>query len=502
MAAPVFVSHSSKDREIVVRLCHGLERRGIKCWVSSRDVAPGENYQEAIVRAIGKARIMILVFTQNANNSDEIKKEISLASQHKLTVIPVRVEDVVPSAAFAYELATRQWINMFDDWDASIRRLEQQVLAISAHQGEAPPQAHAEPQKSYGFANPPPREDRRATGLTTTRVALGLVVVLCLGFGAFGITALLRARAPIGETQRGEMAKSEPAKSEPAKSEWVKNEPTNSGNTKTEIAKAEPPRAEPPKIEPAKGDSGQLAAPAAPAQASDKGSVAPAQKAAEAPAIAAKAADAAPAATPTPVGSVPAPATPPAPGAQAPAAADSAEPPLLRVPAQPALIPAAIEPAPKAAEPKSAEPKLGDTKPADFDSTAPKAAAAPAPSLPAAAPAPAAPAPTPAPAPAPTSAPAPIVAGLQAPVVPPPPPTPPPIAMAPPAIAAVGDGGQVFQECESCAEMVVIPAGTALIGSAPGEPERRPDEGPRQEVRFAAPFAVGRYEVSFAEWDA
>src|SRR5580700_3068875 len=132
MAAPVFVSHSSKDHEIATRLCKAVERQNIDCWISSRDVAPGQNFQVAIVRAISAARVMVLVFSQNANNSEEIKKEIALAGQHRLVVIPVRVEDVLPSDAFAYEFATRQWVNMFDDWDAAVERLTQQISSILA----------------------------------------------------------------------------------------------------------------------------------------------------------------------------------------------------------------------------------------------------------------------------------------------------------------------------------------------------------------------------------
>jgi hypothetical protein len=95
--------------------------------MSSRDIAPGENYQGAIVRAIRDAGVMVLVFSANANNSDEIKKEMSLASQSRTLVIPVRSEDVVPSEDFTYELATRQWIDMFNDWEQSIDKLCRQI---------------------------------------------------------------------------------------------------------------------------------------------------------------------------------------------------------------------------------------------------------------------------------------------------------------------------------------------------------------------------------------
>src|SRR4051812_23540194 len=100
----VFISHSSQDRRIAARVCEALERCGLACWHASRDIGPGENFQEEIVKAIRSARAMVLVFTGSANNSDEIKKEIALASQHHLAVIPLRVEDVLPSDAFRYEL--------------------------------------------------------------------------------------------------------------------------------------------------------------------------------------------------------------------------------------------------------------------------------------------------------------------------------------------------------------------------------------------------------------
>jgi hypothetical protein len=123
----VFISHSSKDQKTATAICGALESRGHPCWMSSRDIAPGENYQGAIVRAIRDAGVMVLVFSANANNSDEIKKEMSLASQSRTLVIPVRSEDVVPSEDFTYELATRQWIDMFNDWEQSIDKLCRQI---------------------------------------------------------------------------------------------------------------------------------------------------------------------------------------------------------------------------------------------------------------------------------------------------------------------------------------------------------------------------------------
>ena len=61
---------------------------------------------------------------------------------------------------------------------------------------------------------------------------------------------------------------------------------------------------------------------------------------------------------------------------------------------------------------------------------------------------------------------------------------------------------EIFRECEHCPEMVVVPAGELLMGSPRSEPERSPDEGPQRVIVFAKPFAVGRFAVTFEEWDA
>ena len=62
--------------------------------------------------------------------------------------------------------------------------------------------------------------------------------------------------------------------------------------------------------------------------------------------------------------------------------------------------------------------------------------------------------------------------------------------------------GKKFRECSGCPEMVVIPGGSYMMGSPSGEEGRSKGEGPLHEVRIPRRFAVGKYEVTFAEWDA
>ena len=86
------------------------------------------------------------------------------------------------------------------------------------------------------------------------------------------------------------------------------------------------------------------------------------------------------------------------------------------------------------------------------------------------------------------------------------PPTPPTSTPSPPVVGSRPArlsperrnyrAGEVFADCSSCPEMVVVPAGKFTMGSPAGEAGRLDKEGPQHEVTFAHPFAVGRFEVT------
>ena len=70
------------------------------------------------------------------------------------------------------------------------------------------------------------------------------------------------------------------------------------------------------------------------------------------------------------------------------------------------------------------------------------------------------------------------------------------------AAITVGRPGTVFRDCAVCPEMVEVPAGSFMMGSPAWEEGRFDNEGPQHRVTIGLPFAVGVYEVTFAEWDA
>jgi len=113
MAHDVFISYSSKDKPAADAACAVLESKGIRCWIAPRDITPGADWGESIVDAIHSSRAFLLIFSGNANTSQQIKREVERAVNRALPVIPMRIENVLPAKSLEYFLSTPHWLDAF-----------------------------------------------------------------------------------------------------------------------------------------------------------------------------------------------------------------------------------------------------------------------------------------------------------------------------------------------------------------------------------------------------
>ena len=113
MAHDVFVSYSVKDKTTADAICASLEANGIRVWIAPRDVMPGSDWGESIIDAIQQSQVMILVFSANSNASPQIKREIERAVNKGVTVVPFRIDDVLPSKTLEYFISTQHWLDAF-----------------------------------------------------------------------------------------------------------------------------------------------------------------------------------------------------------------------------------------------------------------------------------------------------------------------------------------------------------------------------------------------------
>lgn len=113
MAHDLFVSYSQPDREAAFALVHRVEARGVSVWIAPRDVSPAADWAAAIIDAISDARLMLLVFSGNSNDSAQVRREVERAVHKQLPILPFRIEDVLPSKSLEYFLSTQHWMDAF-----------------------------------------------------------------------------------------------------------------------------------------------------------------------------------------------------------------------------------------------------------------------------------------------------------------------------------------------------------------------------------------------------
>ena len=120
----VFISYSSKDRLLALDICNEFEEKGIRCWIAERDIPPGGDYSTFIPPAIKAATVVVLLCTTNSYESINVKSEIRIAFDNKLTIIPFKVTSNPIPESWEYYLAFAQWLDVSKlSWNVQLTEL-------------------------------------------------------------------------------------------------------------------------------------------------------------------------------------------------------------------------------------------------------------------------------------------------------------------------------------------------------------------------------------------
>lgn len=138
MKYDVFISYSSDDQKVVEGLCAYLEQYKIRCFVAYRDIPRGVVWARAIVDALDESRMMVVVFSENFNNSDQVDREIELASEDKKPILTFRISNDVFKGAKKYYLKNLNWIDAFPNPEAVFGQVLENVEALLGVKHSAP----------------------------------------------------------------------------------------------------------------------------------------------------------------------------------------------------------------------------------------------------------------------------------------------------------------------------------------------------------------------------
>jgi len=143
MAHDVFISYASSDKAVADAVCSQLESmHRIRCWIAPRDVTPGASWAESIIDALDGSKIMVLIFSSNANASMQIEREVERAVHKGINIIPLRIENTLPTKTLEYFISAPHWLDALSvPLEHHIEKLATSVNALLARQ--TPPRAAA-----------------------------------------------------------------------------------------------------------------------------------------------------------------------------------------------------------------------------------------------------------------------------------------------------------------------------------------------------------------------
>ena len=203
----VFISYSSQDRATADAVRDHLQANDVACWMAPHDITPGSDWAAAIVEAIDRSQVFLLVLSRASNESDDVKREVGRASHRGIPIVPFFIEQVTLSKHLEYFLATTHWLGA-DARHTELRMAHllttvQQLIGDKKEPAPAPPEPPAtnDLQDSGGLV------DAESTVLQALRGLLGIppddastrpaarptaAALVALGIGGLGVLLSLR----------------------------------------------------------------------------------------------------------------------------------------------------------------------------------------------------------------------------------------------------------------------------------------------------------------------
>lgn len=140
MSDLIFICHAGENADIAHLICTELEKNKIKCWIAPRDTEAG-NFMGSLTKAIKNSTILVLVFSESANQSPYVMREIQKAVDLNIPIIPFRISEAKPSEEMEFAISSQHWIDGFSgDMDNNIDILLSKVKEkLKINNTELPP---------------------------------------------------------------------------------------------------------------------------------------------------------------------------------------------------------------------------------------------------------------------------------------------------------------------------------------------------------------------------
>lgn len=114
----VFLSYANPDLKLVCSLYEKLREAGFMPWMNKKDILAGENWRNAINRAMKQADFILLCFSSAAIDYEEYSQMERKIAELILKMLPYSTARVIPIRLTECEIPEPwdewQWIDLFD----------------------------------------------------------------------------------------------------------------------------------------------------------------------------------------------------------------------------------------------------------------------------------------------------------------------------------------------------------------------------------------------------
>jgi len=190
MASEVFISYASQDRARILDLVERLRAAGVSVWIDQMGIEGATMWSQEIVAAIRGCKVLILAISNHAAGSENVVKEVALASEGRKRILPVYLEQAEIPESMAYQLAGIQRIEFFKGQeDAALQPVIRALakLGVTVHD-EASAAANSPGSTSHGPSHTPNKTEAKREGAAWLKAAavVGLAALGLAGTIFFG----------------------------------------------------------------------------------------------------------------------------------------------------------------------------------------------------------------------------------------------------------------------------------------------------------------------------
>ena len=212
MSAEVFISYASEDRLRILDLVERLRGAGVSVWIDQMGIEGATMWSQEIVEAIDSCKVLILAISQRSTESENVVKELALASERRKKILPVCLDASGIPKSMEYQLAGIQRVEYVEGGEeqgllAMIRSLGKLGVTVSSEASE-------EAAKAPGHSHHGGPGLAKRKSAPWAKIAAGAVGVAVLAVGMFFLGGSSREATPekpaLGQAETNEVEQTRP----------------------------------------------------------------------------------------------------------------------------------------------------------------------------------------------------------------------------------------------------------------------------------------------------